>query len=141
MNKTSYDMCYYDSMISKNRYLFKLIARNTDEPFRVIRDYMKSDYRKSMDRGNPLYLNKTPKQILGSIGIRINPEVGINEKYDEFILEWMADIYTYMQWKYNLKSEDIVDKIKPEELYNKYFPLHEAPLENGAEKLKKIYNI
>lgn len=33
MNKTAYDMCYYDSMIQKNRYLFKLIARNTDEPF------------------------------------------------------------------------------------------------------------
>ncbi len=134
-------MCYYDSMIQKNRYLFKLIARNTDEPFHVIKDYMKSDYRKAMDRGNPLYLNKTPKQILGSIGIRIQPEAGINEKYDEFILEWMADVYTYMQWKYDLKSENIVDKIKPEELYNKYFPLHEASLENGAEKLKKIYNI
>ena len=134
-------MCYYDSMIQKNRYLFKLIARNTDEPFHVIKDYMKSDYRKAMDRGNPLYLNKTPKQILGSIGIRIQPEAGINEKYDEFILEWMADVYTYMQWKYDLKSEDIADKIKPEELYNKYFPLHEASLENGAEKLKKIYNI
>lgn len=134
-------MCYYDSMIQKNRYLFKLIARNTDEPFHVIKDYMKSDYRKAMDRGNPLYLNKTPKQILGSIGIRIQSEAGINEKYDEFILEWMADVYTYMQWKYDLKSENIVDKIKPEELYNKYFPLHEASLENGAEKLKKIYNI
>ena len=85
MNKTAYDMCYYDSMIQKNRYLFKLIARNTDEPFHVIKDYMKSDYRKAMDRGNPLYLNKTPKQILGSIGIRIQPEAGINEKYDEFM--------------------------------------------------------
>ena len=137
MSKTAYDMCYYDSMIQKNRYLFRLIARNTNEPFRVIEDYMKSDYRKAMDRGNPMYLNKTPKQILGSLGIKVNSEAGINEKYDEFILEWMADIYTYMQWKYDLKSA----KIKPEELYNKYFPLHEASLENGVEKLKKIYNI
>ena len=141
MNKTAYVLCYFDSIIQKNRYLFKLIARNTDEPFCVIKDYMKSDYRKAMDFGNPLYLNKTPKQILGSIGIKIDSEAGINEKYDEFILEWMADVYTYMQWKYNLKSEDIVDKIKPKELYNKYFPLHEASLENGVEKLKKIYNL
>ena len=141
MNKTAYDMCYYDSMISKNRYLFKLIARNTDEPFRVIEDYMKSDYRRAMDRGNPLYLNKTPKQILGSLGIRIDSEAGINEKYDEFILEWMADVYTYMQWKYNLKSEDIADRINPGDLYKKYSPLHEASVENAAEKLRKIYSI
>ena len=130
-------MCYYDSMIQKNRYLFKLIARNTDEPFHVIKDYMKSDYRKAMDRGNPLYLNKTPKQILGSIGIRIQPEAGINEKYDEFILEWMADIYTCMQWKYNLKSEVIEDKIKPEDIYNKYSPLHETSIEKWCGKIEK----
>lgn len=53
----------------------------------------------------------------------------------------MADIYTYLQWKYNLKSEDIVTKIEPEDLYKKYSPLHEASLENSIEKLRKIYNI
>lgn len=141
MNKTAYDMSYYDSMIQKTRYLFKLIARNAGEPFQVIRSYMKSDYHKAMDRGNPLYLNKTPKQILGEIGIKTNSGSEISEKYDEFILEWMADVYTYMQWKYNLKSEEIVDKINPEELYSIYSPLHEASLENGAEKIKKIYGI
>lgn len=85
--------------------------------------------------------NKTPKQILGSLGISLNPDAGISENYDEFILEWMADIYTYLQWKYNLKSEDIVTKIEPEDLYKKYSPLHEASLENSTEKLRKIYNI
>lgn len=141
MSKMAYDICYYDSMIQKNRYLFKLIVRNTNEPFQVIRDYMKSDYRKAMDRANPLYLNKTPKQILGGMGIKIKSESEISEKYDEFILEWMSDIYTYLQWKYNLKSEEIVDKISPEELYSIYSPLHEASLENGVEKIKKIYGI
>ncbi len=141
MSKIAYDECYYESMIQKNRYLFKLIARNEEEPFEVIETYMKSDYRKAMDLGNPLYLNKTPKQILGSLGIKINSDAAISERYDEFILEWMADIYTYMQWKYNLMSEKIVDKIKPEDLYKKFLPLHEASLENGAEKLRKIYNI
>ena len=100
----AYDVCYLDSMIQKSRYLFKLIARNCEDVFGVIRDYMKGEYRERMDGGNPLYLNKTPKQILGSLGIRIRDEDGISEDYDEFILEWMADIYTYMQWKCNLPS-------------------------------------
>lgn len=141
MSKTAYDECYYDSMIQKNRYLFDLIARNEDKPFEVIKAYMKSDYRKAMDRGNPLYLNKTPKQILGSMGIKVDLKADISERYDEFILEWMADVYTYMQWKYNLMSEDIVEKIKPEELYGKYSPLHETSLQNGVEKLRKIYGL
>lgn len=135
----AYDECYLESMIQKNRYLFKLIARNCEDVFWVIANYMKGSYRSYMDMGNPLYLNKTPKQILGSLGICIKEYEKISERYDEFILEWMADIYTYMQWKYNLKSCEIVEKIKPDELYSKYYPLHEASLENGAEKIKHLY--
>lgn len=59
MSKAAYDECYLDSMILKVRYLFKLIARNNKEPFSAIRDYMQGTYRRYMDMGNPLYLNKT----------------------------------------------------------------------------------
>lgn len=141
MKNPAYDVCYLDSMLQKHRYLFKLIARNCENVFHVITEYFNSDYRTYMDKGNPLYLNKTPKQILGNMGIKIDMNADISEKYDEFILEWMADIYVYLQWKYNLASREIVEKIKPEELYKKYYPLHEASLENGAEKLKKIYQL
>lgn len=138
---TAYDVEYLDSMKRKTRYLFKLIARNCENPFQVIENYMRSDYRKYMDMGNPLYLNKTPKQILGSMGIEIDLNVQMSEKYDEFILEWMADIYTCLQWKFSLWSAEIVDKILPEDLYRKFNPLHETSIKNGAEKLKEIYGL
>ena len=92
-----------------------------------------------MDTGNPLYLNKTPKQILSELGVRADTKKNISEQYDEFIFEWMADIYTCMQWKYNIPSAEIVDAITPKKLYEIYYPLHEASLENGIEKLMKIY--
>lgn len=136
---SAYDECYLESMIQKTRYLFKLIARNCEDAFLIITNYMNGSYRSYMDMGNPLYLNKTPKQILGSLGICIKEYEQISEKYDEFILEWMADVYTFMQWKYDLKSCEIVAKIKAEELYSKYYPLHETSLENGVEKLKNLY--
>lgn len=83
--------------------MFKLIARNCEDVFRVITDYMNGQYRSYMDIGNPLYLNKTPKQILSSLGIRIKEHRQISEIYDE--------------------------------LYTKYYPLHETSLKNGVEKL------
>lgn len=58
MNDTAYDPSYLDSMKLSGRYLFKLIARNCPDCFDTIRRYMKSDYRKYMDMGNPLYLCK-----------------------------------------------------------------------------------
>lgn len=135
MKQPAYDECYLDMMFQKTRYLFKLIARNELNVFSVIRDYMKDDYRKYMDMGNPLYLNKTPKQILGNMGYRIKMDTDICLQYDEMILEWMADIYVYMQWKFGLWSAEIVDKILPEELYKMYYPLHEASVTNACEKL------
>ena len=141
MNKVAYDEGYLDSMIQKTRYLFKLLARNNEEPFSSIQNYMKGTYRRYMDMGNPLYLNKSPKQIMNSIGVQAKKDLDISENYDEFILEWMADMYTYLQWKYNLSSEEIVEKIEPKDLYKKYSPLHETSLSNAAEKLKEIYRL
>lgn len=131
----AYDESYLDGMITKTRYLFKLIGRNCADPFSAIAGYMKSDYRKYMDMGNPMYLNKTPKQIMEELDIRIQNDCEISEKYDEFILEWMADIYVYMQWKYDLSSAEIIEKTTPESLYQKYYPLHETSIENGVRKL------
>lgn len=142
MSRPAYDECYLDSMIKKHRYLFKLIGRYCEtDAFVVIDKYLCCEYRKRMDEGNPLYLNKTPKQILGEMGIKVDLVSYISEKYDEFILEWMADVYTYMQWKYAIPSNKIEEKIKAEDLYHKYYPLHETSLENAVEKLKKIYNL
>lgn len=141
MSKVAYDESYYDTMAEKTRYLFKLMARNTENPFPAVTAYMESGYRQNMDKGNPLFLNKTPKQILEELKIPVKNLFEISEKYDESILVWMADVYTYLQWKYNLRSGEIVRKIPPEELYRKYSPLHEAPLSNCAEKLKAIYHL
>lgn len=137
----AYDESYLDSMIQKSRYLFKLISQNCDNPFQVITDYMEGEYRRHMDEGNPLYLNKTPKQILNSLGVDIMEAREINGKYDEFILEWIADVYTYMQWRCDIFSREIVCKVKPEELYSKYSPLHEMSLEGSVRKLKEIYKL
>lgn len=102
---------------------------------------MNSTYRKYMDMGNPLYLNKTPKQILGSMGLPNRTDLDISEQYDEMILAWIADIYTYLQWKYNLSSEKIAEKIEPEKLYEMYYPLHETSLSNAVDKVKKIFEL
>lgn len=139
MNRPAYPEIYLDSMRIKIKYLFRLAARNCTNVYETIKRYMECEYRSYMDMGNPLYLNKSPKQILGSLGISIDPDKGISENYDEFVLEWMADIYTCMQWKYAIPSTELVSRIPPEKLYTMYYPLHEASLENGMEKLMKVF--
>ena len=99
MNNPAYDSGYLNSAKLSGRYLFKLIARNCSDCFGIIYKYMKSDYRRYMDMGNPLYLCKTPKQIMGNMGITVDLNAEISNTYDEFILEWMSDCYITLQWK------------------------------------------
>lgn len=138
MRAPAYNKIYLDSIMLRDRYLFRLIGRNSDDAFSIITQYMNSDFRRYMDMGNPLYLNKTPKQILGSLNFPFDAHAEISWTYDEFILDWMADIYNYMQWKYAILSSEIAAHIPPKQLYNMYYPLHEASLSNGADKLMQI---
>ena len=85
MNDPAYDSGYLNSAKLSGRYLFKLIARNCSDCFDIIYKYMKSDYRKYMDMGNPLYLCKTPKQILGNMGISVNLNAEISDKKNFYI--------------------------------------------------------
>lgn len=64
MSSPAYDRIYLDSMRTKIKYLFKLIARNCSDAFDMIKRYMEGEYRRYMDTGNPLYLNKSPRQKL-----------------------------------------------------------------------------
>ena len=126
MNNPAYDSGYLNSAKLSGRYLFKLIARNCSDCFGIIYKYMKSDYRRYMDMGNPLYLCKTPKQIMGNMGITV---------------EWMSDCYITLQWKYRLWSSEIIDIVKPEKLYKQYYPLHETSLTNAVTKIYEIYHL
>ena len=94
-----------------------------------------------MDMGNPLYLCKTPKQIMGNMGITVDLNAEISNTYDEFILEWMSDCYITLQWKYRLWSSEIIDIVKPEKLYKQYYPLHETSLTNAVTKIYEIYHL
>ena len=47
----------------------------------------------------------------------------------------------YIAFAFILGILSVVLKKKHTQLYNKATPLHEASVENGAEKLRKIYSI
>ncbi len=56
---------------------------------------MNCAYRKYMDTGNPLYLNKTPKQILSELGVRADTKkTSVNNMMNLFLNGWRISILT-----------------------------------------------
>lgn len=95
--------------------------------------YMRtSEARSGMDKGYPKYLNAGWKQVYNSVDMTgIKP----GEKSDGIMLHWLADVYTFWQWRYNRVSKDISEKCDARMLSKLYYPLHEASLQNACGKL------
>ena len=96
-----------------------------------------SDIRKKMDVGNWSALMKGWKQVYNSVNFENCKND--NEKLDDAMLHWMADIYTYWQWRYNISSKEISRRCDALLLSKLYYPLHEASVQCACEKLQSRF--
>jgi len=135
---SAYDEVYLQSAYDIHEYLFHKFMEFEYDFFQCIETYMTGRERELMDRGNPLALNLTPKQLFNRMD-KTAIDKADNSDVDPFISNWVADILVYLQWNYEVSSKEIVGRIDVKELYNMYSPLHEASISNGAEKLYRRF--
>ena len=144
ITKQAYPKEYLEGIMGITEFLFfKFMSFAEYDYFSCITEYMKnSEIRKKMDDGNPSALNKGIKQLLNSVNFS-NCEKKTNNSFliDESLSNWIADIYVFMQWEYNISSSELIQKLPCEELYKLYNPLHEASIFRAADKLYKSYII
>lgn len=135
----AYDEDYLDQNRKITEFLFSELMKSGHDFFQAVYEYMTtSDIRRKMDEGNWSALNKGINQIMHSFDLDRIPS-GRNDYMDETISAWMADIYVYLQWKYDLYSSVIVQRMPPEKLAGLFNPLHEASIRSGAEKIYNHY--
>ena len=129
---------YLEPLMNLTRLVFiKLNENNNLDIFDLIDSYMRySEVRVGMDKGNWKYLNMGWKQVYNSVPM---DNIKEGEKTDTFMLHWMADIYTYLQWMTNLSSKEISEKCPTKELAKIYYPLHETSIKNACEKIYHKY--
>lgn len=137
---SAYDKIYLHSVVYHSQALFRIMSDRDEDLFDAIRLYMISFQRMLMDRGNPLAINKTPKQLISRMYDNYQLKSGNKAgSYDKFILNWMARIYVRLQFETCMSSMHIVNVLKPEWLYKHYYPLHEASIETTLRKIDEIF--
>lgn len=135
----AYNKDYLEGTMNLIRLVFiQMNEINTLNIFDEIDAYMRtSEVRKRMDEGNWSALMKGWKQVYNSIDFAECKDD--NVKSDDIMLHWIADIYTYWQWKYNLSSREISKRCSASLLSELYYPLHETSLDNATDKLQKRF--
>ena len=121
------------------RFLFHEFIKSGHDFHGAVKLYMeKSPIRLKMDQGSWSALNKGIRQLYHSVDIETVPP-NTNNYMDGILSDWMADVYTYMQWRYRLSSAVLVRILPPELLGEAYYPLHETGLSVACEKLYMKY--
>ncbi len=125
---------YLEPLMMLTRYAFKKWNESDIDIFSAVDEYMKNSWvRQGMDRGLSPYLNKGVNQVVNSIN-KENCEKS-EKPLSDSIVYFLADIYTYLQWRYRLSSKEIIQKIPSRLLASMYMPLHEVSISKACEKL------
>lgn len=129
---------YLTPLMDLIRLVFIMFNENNDlDIYAQIDAYMReNEARAGMDKGNPKYLNMGWKQVYNRTPME---KISRGEKSDTIMLHWLADIYTYWQWRYNLSSKEISLRCNAKELTKRYYPMHECSIPVACRKLTHLY--
>ena len=102
-----------------------------------IRDYMKSDTRALIDRGDVYLSTLNSKELMEYYQKEDSPEIKAGKSLRGFAPNWMGQFYAHYQWENGGKSSDIVDDVPPEWLNAAYPGLHDLDLGLAVEKVSR----
>jgi len=104
-----------------------------------IEKYMKSDIRRLLDSANPkLAAKPSPELIHAFINRECGGEYKRGAEWGGFLPQWVGEMYSLYQWKYETPSAELVDVLPLSQMERLYVPLHQAGWDVAV---KKIYNI
>lgn len=140
---TAYDKAYLEGVCNVTKTAFSCLVESNYDFFDAVDAYMQtSEIRQKMDAGNWSALMKGHKQLLNSIDYaNCKPNIENEDKIDMIMYRWIADIYVYLQWMYNLPSKAISLRVNARELYRIFTPLHETSIKNACEKIFNKYKL
>ena len=136
----AYHNIYLETMDELHQFLYVTFLKQDKDYFSLVDTYnMYSELRSYMDKGSQIALNSGHKQCLRSIPQEYCLDKPKVQNIEKDIARWMGSVYNYMQWKYNITSQEICEHIPAKELFNLYESLKEKNKEEIVGYLYQTY--
>lgn len=134
-----YSRLYLQEIAETQGALFESLQDSvpTADGLAFIRDYMKSDTRALIDRGDVYLSTLSSKELMEYYRKEDSPEIKAGKSLRGFAPNWMGQFYARYQWENGGKSSDIVDDVPPEWLNAAYPGLHDLDLGLAVEKVSR----
>ena len=104
-----------------------------------IEKYMRSDIRRLLDSANPKLAAKPAPELLHAF---INRECGGEYKrggeWGGFLTQWVGEIYSLYQWKYNVPSAELIEILPLSDMERMYIPGHQMGWDAAVNKIHDV---
>ncbi len=133
----AYSKAYLDEIVENQGKLFDYVAitypdMDTED---FIRSYMKSNTRKYVDEAQAYVCTMDAKALWDYFLQTDRYELKKGKALGGFVPDWIGEFYAYYQWKYNIPSCEVIEKVPLEYLKNAYAGLHDLELELAVKKV------
>jgi hypothetical protein len=104
-----------------------------------IEKYMKSDIRRLLDGANPkLAAKPAPELIHAFINRECAGEYKHGDEWGGFLPQWVGEIYSLYQWKFNIPSAELIDILALSDMERMYIPGHQMGWDAAVNKIHSV---
>ncbi|MBR1453859.1 MAG: hypothetical protein IJ593_04370 [Lachnospiraceae bacterium] len=141
--KHNYYIGYLDYFAHQVGYAFEEMCKTPCNIYYVLDSFLAGSVFEAVhELGNPKYLNMSHRQLIECISYDdklIWWETKPVEEVDWTIAWWVGNILAIFQWRYSIDFRDWLKYFSTKDVFNMYYPLHEASFQNASEKLYEMY--
>ena len=137
----AYNKNYVEDISDLQEALFQEITRYRYEIDyeRFVEGYMQCKYRQLLDKGNTRIANMTWDELLSYIEKDCKSIINEgNTNVDRLQSGWIGRMYSLLQYRRNITSELLYDKLPLEKMRTLFVPLHTVSEDIALEKIEKI---
>ena len=137
---SAYAEAYLNEVVENQGKLFDYFALTYPEmdTENFICTYMKSKTRQYIDKGQAYVCTIDASELWNYFQKTDCYRLQKGKALKGFLPDWIGEFYAYYQWKYDVPSCELVDKVPLSYLEKAYPGLHDLDLALAVEKVGKI---
>lgn len=136
----AYSKAYLEDVVENQGKLFDYVAitypdMDTED---FIQRYMKSATRKYIDKAEAYICTMDAQELWEYFQKKEQYQLKRGKALKGFLPDWIGEFYAYYQWKFDVPSSELIEKISLAYLKKAYYGLHDLELELAVEKVGMI---